>query len=286
MRIRHRAVSIGLGRAIDIAELRGTQRLDRHRDVSGRADGEPGSHRPQAPLGVIRVRQQGSRHIRHAVVDAAALAFDQRQRLPGLEALLQHDTAAMAQGGRQGVGGAERPEQRHREPDAIRCTQMHALTDVKSVGDDAAMGERYALGRRGRARGIEDVANVVRPHRPLGSSKRCRIYQRSSRQEFGQRKDTGRRLTVDRHYSAQRREPRALQRPGLRVAELRTQNAQRVEKAPAAKRVERDHCHGTAVFQRPGKLARRRKRADRSDDGTDLRGGEAANDPFRPVRRQ
>jgi hypothetical protein len=124
-----------------------------------------------SPLWVILVLQQGSGHIRHAVVDAAALALDQRQRLPGVETLLQHNAAAMGQGGRQGIGRAERPEQRHRKPDAIRCTQMHALTDVKAVGDDAAMGERYALGRRGRARGIEDVANVVRPHRPLGSSK-------------------------------------------------------------------------------------------------------------------
>jgi hypothetical protein len=72
----------------------------------------------------------------------------------------------------------------------------------------------------------------------------------------------------------------------LRVAELGTQIAQGVEKAPAAKRVERDQCHGPAMFQRPGKLARRRKRADRSDDGADLCGGEGANDPFRTVRHQ
>src|SRR6266436_3467449 len=44
MRIRHRAVPIGLGRAIDIAKVFGTQRLDRHCDIFGRADGQSGPH--------------------------------------------------------------------------------------------------------------------------------------------------------------------------------------------------------------------------------------------------
>ena len=45
---------------------------------------------PSRRAGMIGVLPQRPRHIGHAVIDAAALALDQRQRLAGLEALLQH----------------------------------------------------------------------------------------------------------------------------------------------------------------------------------------------------
>ena len=65
---------------------------------------------------MILMLQQSLRHIAHTVVDAAALALDQRQCLAGLEDLLQYDTAAMSYDCRQGIGRAERPEERHGEP--------------------------------------------------------------------------------------------------------------------------------------------------------------------------
>src|SRR4051794_29186302 len=97
------AISIGLGRAVDVAELCGAERFNGHRDVFRRTDGEPGPHRTQAAPGVILMLQQSPRHIAHAVVDAAAFALDQRQCLAGLEDLLQYDTAAMSQDCRQGM---------------------------------------------------------------------------------------------------------------------------------------------------------------------------------------
>ncbi len=43
---------------------------------------------------MILMFQQSPRHVAHAVIDAAALALDPRQRLTGFEALLQYDAAA------------------------------------------------------------------------------------------------------------------------------------------------------------------------------------------------
>ena len=105
--IGHGAIAIGLRRAVDIAELCGPQRLDRHRDVFGRADGEPGPHRAEAAPRVILMLQQGPRHVAHAVVDTATLMLYQRQSFSRLEALLQHDAAAMSHDRRHGIGRTE-----------------------------------------------------------------------------------------------------------------------------------------------------------------------------------
>jgi hypothetical protein len=105
--IGHGAIAIGFRRAIDIAEFSCAQRLDRHRDVFGRADGEPGPHRAEAAPRVILMLQQGPRHVAHAVVDTAALVLYQRQSFSRLEALLQYDAAAMSHDRRHGIGRTE-----------------------------------------------------------------------------------------------------------------------------------------------------------------------------------
>ena len=119
VRVGDGAIAVGLGRAVDGAELSGAQRLDGERDVLRRTDGEAGAHRAQPAPGMIRMLQQGARHVGHAVVHAAALALDQGQRRARLERLLQHHATAMGHDRRHRVGRAERPEQRHRQPQPV-----------------------------------------------------------------------------------------------------------------------------------------------------------------------
>jgi hypothetical protein len=51
-RLGHRAIAVGFGRAVDIAEFRGAERRDRHRDILGRADREAGAHRAEPAPGM------------------------------------------------------------------------------------------------------------------------------------------------------------------------------------------------------------------------------------------
>jgi hypothetical protein len=83
-------------------------------DVLGEPDGEAGAHGVQPPSRPVGMLQDGARHVGHAVVDGAALALQQLQRLAGLEALLQHRAAAVGEDGGQRIGRAEGPEEGHR----------------------------------------------------------------------------------------------------------------------------------------------------------------------------
>src|SRR5262245_30336093 len=47
---------------------------------------------------------------------------------------------------------------------AVRCKR------IEGVGDERAVRQGHAFGRRGRARGIEDVADVLGPHLALRGS--------------------------------------------------------------------------------------------------------------------
>ena len=68
------------------------------------------------PVGML---VQRLRHVGRAVEQRAALALDQRERLAGVEVLLQHDAAAVGEDVEQRVLAAEPPEERHREPQPV-----------------------------------------------------------------------------------------------------------------------------------------------------------------------
>jgi hypothetical protein len=70
------------------------------------------------------------------------------------------------------------------------------------------------------------------------------------------------------------------------VVKLGAKIAQRVEETPAAKGVKRDQGGCIGVLEHPGKFAWRRERADRSDEGANLGGGESSDDPFRAIGDQ
>ena len=118
--------------------------------------------------------QQGPRHIAHAVIDAAALALDQRQSLSRLEALLQHDTTAMGHDRRHRIGRAERPEQRHREPQSVAGAKTLPFADIEAVGEQRSVRQGDAFGSCRRSGRIEDVADVLSPYSLLrGGKGRC-----------------------------------------------------------------------------------------------------------------
>ena len=68
------------------------------------------------PVGML---VQGLSHVGRPVEERAALALDQRQRLAGIEMLLEHDAAGVGQDVEQRVLATEPPEQRHREPEPV-----------------------------------------------------------------------------------------------------------------------------------------------------------------------
>ena len=148
------------------------------------------------------------------------------------------------------------------------------------------MRQGHALWRRGRARGIEDVADVLRRHSLLCGGECSVIDCCSPRQELRQREDRGGCAPLYGHDGVQGRQPRAPERARRRPVELRAKVAQRIEEAPAAKSIERDQRRGTGMLQSPGKFALCRKRAERGDDGADLGAGEGGGDPFRSVGDQ
>ena len=214
--------------------------------------------------------QHRPRHIAHAVVDAAALALDQGQRLARLEALLQDNATAMGHDRRQRIGRAKRPEQRHGKPYPITRAQMHALADIKAIGDQRPVRQGHPFGRSGGARGVEDVADVLRRHSLLRGSERGCIHRCALHQELRQRENTGERRAADRDDSAQGRKSLGPESPGNRAVELGAKIAQRVEETPAAKGIKRDQGGRTGVLECPGEFAWRRERADRSDEGANL----------------
>ena len=256
VRVGDGAIAVGLGRAVDGAELGGAQRLDGERDVLRRTDGEAGAHRAQPAPGMIRMLQQGARHVGHAVVHAAALALDQGQRRARLERLLQHHATAMGHDRGHRVGRAERPEQRHRQPQPILGREMLPLADVEAVGQQGPVRQRHALGRGGGARGVEDEADVVRCDRSLRLRQRRAIDAGAARQELRRAEGAGRRIAVQHDDARQVRQRRALQGAGRAACQLRAELAQRLQEVAVAEPAQHD--------QRPARRnapAHRRARA-------------------------
>ena len=83
------------------------------------------------------------------------MAFDQLERLTGVERRLQDQGATVGERRRQGVGGAVGPEQRDRDPDAVTAAQAHALADGEAVLDHGVLLERHRLWPGGRSRCVE-----------------------------------------------------------------------------------------------------------------------------------
>ena len=122
-------------------------------------------------------------------------------------------------------------------------------------------------------------------HRPLRRGQRRRIDRGAAREEFAaarKRRAASPSIATTVRNSGS---VRCCSTPGAE-RQFGADVAQRIEKAPAAKSVERDQRRGARMLQRPGQLARRREGADRGDDGADLGGAERGDDPFGAVGDQ
>ena len=286
MGVGDRAVAVRLRRPVHVAELASAHRLHRHLDVLRETDGQAGAHGVEPPPATIGMLQHGARHVRHAVVHAAPLALEQLQRFPRLEALLQHRAPAVRQDRGQRVRRAERPEERHGEPEPIRGRQMLALSDVEPVLDDAAVRERDAFRRGRRSRGVQEVAHVTRAHRPLPLPQRRGAQAGPPPQEVLRLEHSVHAPPVHGHDGPEPRQSFASKGSGRARGQLGTEVVERVEVGAPPKGRDRDEGHRLGMLEHPAQLAGRGEGADRRHDAADLGDGERGHDPLRAVRQQ
>ena len=176
---------------------------------------------------------------------------------------------------RQRVGRAERPEERHGQPETIGRGEALTLADVEAVVEHAAVRERHALrGRRGAGR-IEDEGHVGRA-RPSSARSPPPSWTRGppAAESSAQRRTPSWRRSSMRDDRAQLGQAHAAQGARRRGGQLRAHVVEGAEVRPAAERLHGDDDAGPRMLERPRDLARRRERADGDGDGADLRRGE------------
>ena len=184
--------------------------------------------------GAVGMLVQGLRHVGRAVEHRAALALDQRERLAGVEVLLQHDAAGVRHDVEERVLAAEPPEERHGEPQPVALGDLLPLADLPHVLDQRVVLELHALRQGGRARGVQEVGDVLRPDRALRGVDRGFGHRRAERREVGVLQPAGGQLVAEPddpfdERQLQRREQRTVvvlqeavggdQEPGVGVAE-------------------------------------------------------------------
>src|SRR5271169_1561806 len=163
---------------------------------------------------------------------------------------------------------------------------MLPLADIETISDERPVCQGYPLGRCRGPRSVKDVADVACCHGPLRNGE-CRCIDRlASGQKLRQRENAGGWAPVQCDDGAQGWQPRTVEGAECRAVELWAEATQRTEKSSTAKRINGDQGHRAGMLQHPGELARRRKGADRGDDGADLRYSKGGDDPSGPVRDQ
>ncbi len=158
---RHRAVPVGLGRAVDVADIANAELLGGEAHFLRRADHQPGTQAPGALAAELGMAQRRAGHAGQRVDRGAALALDQIEPATRLEARLQHQRRAVAESRRQRVDRAIGPEQRRGQQHAVGLGERHALADGEAVGDDRAVNQPHRLGLCAGARGVEDQRVVI-----------------------------------------------------------------------------------------------------------------------------
>ena len=96
VRIRHSAIAVSFAQTVDVADLAHAQ-VNGALNLLGSADGDTTAQRLQVELRALRVLPQGLYDVGCAIENGAALALDQRQRLTGIKAFLQHHAAAVGE---------------------------------------------------------------------------------------------------------------------------------------------------------------------------------------------
>jgi hypothetical protein len=276
VRVGHAAVAVGLGEAVDVADLAHAE-IHHHLHRRRRTDRGTGAERRQIAPRAFRMLGEGQRDIGRAVVNRAPLALDQRERRARLQRLLQHDRAAMGHHRQQRVRAAEAPEERDPHPHPIRRRQVLPLADVPHVLDEAAVRELDALRRRGRPRRIEDVRDVVGRDGALGG---VELGVGDVGAEIPERVDCRRRapaVTVgDDNASELRQAGRA------RPAQL----GQHGQIILAGEARDRDQGRRVTMVEHVSELATARPGTDGDERGAEHGDGEVDHQPLRAVAHQ
>ena len=213
------------------------------------------------------------RDVGRPVVDRAPLALDEAEGVAGVEALLEHDAAAVGHHRQECVLAPEAPEERDAHPQPIALVQVLPLADVEHVLDQAGVGERDALRGRGGPRGVEDVRDVGRLHRHLPGVDLAVGDSRSQLREVAERGQAAVALRGQAHEVPEHGEA-----PGA-GADL----GQHGEIVLAQEAVDRDQRGGVGVAQQVVELPRARPRADGHQRGAQHGHREVGEEPLEAI---
>ncbi|PAV67833.1 hypothetical protein WR25_02703 [Diploscapter pachys] len=253
-----------LGHAIAGGDLVDAEHLvDRLPDPFRRAAPrrQHGLPRRQIIGALLRRIEDRQRHGRHQQRIRCAVALDRLQRVMGIETELRHDRSADEGHRQQALHIAEDMVHRQREDDASPVLERARIGSAEGRPHQHVVRQLDALGRTGRARGVDDV--TIGARRDLG--------QRPGRAlQCRQRQHTRARPTF-----AGGEDDDAAQ-PGQRAAAAaafpsRSDLVQRLQIIDVAEAIHRDQHHAVGLFQDVAQLVTAVEDVDRHRDRADPR---------------
>ena len=276
VRVGDRAVRVGLGEAIDVADLARAE-IGEEADLLRGADGDPGAKRREPLRPEARVLGDRPHHVRGGVHHGAALALDEVDRLARLEPLLEDDGAGVGHEREESVLAAEAPEERYREPEPVPGEKVHPLADAPHVLDEGVVLELDALRGRGGPRGVEDAGDVRR------LDGRLRHIDHAFRNRLAGLHDRLPRNPAP-HLAAVRRDPDHVAK--LRQLPGRVRLADRPRVVLAEEPVHGDEHARLGVVEHVRELAPRRPGVERDHDRAEREDREVRDQPLRPVAHE